>query len=96
MPFEWRTPIGYIVAWAAQFVGCLAIMLACISYYGFIYASCWFFISIAQYITTDLTAVQSVKIHNGNENGAEMRERFYDIIKIYSNAKELRCTFCSI
>lgn len=87
MPFDWRTPRGYLMAWLSQLAGGCATYSFCIPILSFIFVSCWLFVFIAADITEDLQA-----FNNGdkvaNENQIEKLKRFCDVVKIYTDAKQ--------
>lgn len=88
MPLDWRTPFGYLMAWIAQFAGLLVVVLATISLYSLIFASCWLFVTIADDITQELVAFNiDVRISDGTDHDELMRY-FCDIVQLYSDAKQ--------
>lgn len=88
-PFDWETPVGYFVAWQAQFFGMLCCMAIAISGFNIIFGSSWLFIVIAEDITNDVAKfnANTIKITK-NCDRAELMERFCYIIQNYSDAKE--------
>lgn len=88
MPIDWKTPFGYLMAWAVQFAGLLAVVLATISLYSLIFASCWLFVTITDDITQELVAFNiDVEISDGTDHDELMRY-FCDIVQLYSDAKQ--------
>lgn len=96
LPFDWRTPFGYLVAIAFEFVSIFGIFSnaapsACFA----IGASIWmnaFLTGIAQNVN-DLNAMNYNPKH---KNFKEMKKRFSDIIQDFSDVKEfsdLSCLF---
>lgn len=86
LPFDWRSPLGYPVAWLSQFVGgCVGYAIA-IPFLSLFFDSCWLFIFVAEDITHDLTAFNSDQAEN--EMLVERLKRFCDIVQLYSDAKQ--------
>lgn len=86
MPFDWKTPLGYPLAWIFQLAGGCSTFSMAILFVGFMVGSCWLFTFVADDITEDLKAFNSAEATN--ENRVEKLKRFYDIIEIYSDAKQ--------
>ena len=87
MPFDWKTPLGFPIAWFSQFATLVAVVPTSTQYFGFIYVSCGLFIYIAEDITKDLdTFNNTVEIPNADR--AELTKHFFGVIQLYSDAKE--------
>lgn len=81
------------MAWLAQCVGLAGIFANAVILFGIIFGSNWLFIVIAEEITEDLTAfnentVQTLKDKINAIDRVKLMERFLDIIKIHSDAKQ--------
>lgn len=88
-PFDWKTPLGYLVVWIAQCAGIASIVVISVGFYGFVLGSCWLFIVIAKDITKDVTAFNNaVRTLKNNRDHAKLMETLRDIIQIYSNVKQ--------
>lgn len=86
-PFDWKTPLGYSIAFLSQAAGSLTILVAYIQLVNLIVGSCWIFIVIAGDITKDATAFNK-EAHTSNGNRIEMVKRFRDLVQTYSDAKQ--------
>lgn len=85
-PFNWKTPLGYFVAFILQCAGALS--LAC-TYGHFIYlivASSWLFIVFANDITKDMVEFNKTAL-SSNGNRTELTGSIRDLMQIYSDAK---------
>lgn len=84
LPFEWKAPFGYLVAWFAQLAATVAIANFGIGFFNIVFASSWLFIVIAEDLTSDMNAfnntIESLR-------RTELMIRFYNIVKSYSVAK---------
>lgn len=88
LPFNWRTPIGYLIALAAE---CTAINSATFGFtpvISFFVGSGWFVIGIVKDITNDLGELNVRKAPN-NKRKKELKEKFCYILRFYSDAREL-------
>lgn len=86
-PFDWKTPFGYLVAFALQSSGCICISWVYAQFTSFLFGSCWFFIFVAKDITTDFDTFNAdVKSQDGNRQ--KLRENFCNLIEIFSDAKQ--------
>lgn len=93
LPFEWKTPFGYLLAWFNTFFGALTGILSAPPFYNSIFASSWLFVIIADDdLKEELAAFNNdVKTSKGSDR-AEIRQRFYSIIQSYWDAKEYELT----
>ena len=87
MPFDWKTPWGYPLAWIVQASGIYAEAMSSTPFVGSIIAFCWLFISTAKDIVSDLEVLNHVE--NSREGRIEAVRKFCDIIHVYTDAKEL-------
>lgn len=88
MPFDWRTPHGYLPAYLSQCVGGASAVLG-VQFLNFVFGSCWLFIFIAEDITKDLAAFNTItKTTTSDENRAEVIKHFCDIVQNYTDAKQ--------
>lgn len=94
-PFDWKAPIGYLVAWSCGFVGIAPIAFAFAPFFTYLLGSCCLFYSIADDITKDLAAfnidlslIKVAKKTSIAANRAELRNKFRAIVQIYADAKQ--------
>lgn len=86
LPFNWKTPIGYMIALASEWaIIHSAILTAAI--FVFFVGSAWLIICLIKDITNDLSElnITGTSLHSRRE----LRERFCYIIQFYSDAKQL-------
>lgn len=95
-PFDWKTPIGYLVAWFAQWAGACPVACIFIQFLNFVFGSCWLFIFIAEDIGQDVDAFNSIAKTASRENHAELTKRFRDIVQTYTDAKKYGCNFIQL
>lgn len=87
-PFNWRTPLRYLVAWLAQSAGLSVLASIIIHFLNLVFGSCWLFIFIVEDVTQDVVAFNiAAKAVVSNGNGTELTNRFCDTVQIYSDAK---------
>lgn len=85
-PFNWKTPLGYFIAWFLQVVGVSVSHFTATVLFNFFLGSCWLFFAMAEDITKDLVAFNNdVK---RNDNPEERIKLFCDIVQLYSDAKK--------
>lgn len=89
LPFDWRTPLGYIVAWSCQTAAGLSICAGVIVF-GLMFASSWIFVIIADDITQELATFNDdvKKPIKKLKDLVEIKQQFCDVIQIYADAKE--------
>lgn len=88
-PFDWKTPLGYFMAWLSEVIGCYAACVAIIPVLSLIFALSWLFVTIANHdLIQDLVAFNiDVKASNGKDHGELMRH-FCKIVQCHSDVKE--------
>lgn len=88
LPFDWKTPFGYLLAWLNQFLGASAGFLSITPLYSLIFASSWLFITLADDLRQELVTFNViVKISNGNDHD-EIVQRFFNVIRLYTDVRE--------
>lgn len=91
-PFDWKTPVGYLVAWFGESIGMIASVLALIPFLSYLFGTCMLLYFIANDITNDLTAFNSTVAIDTNPlnagNRAKFSRKFCAIVQICSDAKE--------
>lgn len=89
LPFNWRTPLGYLVAELSEMVSIVSIVHIFTPTMGFYVGSCWLFIIFVRDITKDL---QLLNVGSASErNYKKMSERFGHAIQLHSDLKQLVC-----
>lgn len=88
LPFDWRAPLSYLVAWFIQLAANFSLNLSVIPFFILMFASSWLFVAITDEITQELTAFNNnIKILAEKNHGKLIR-CLCDIIQLYSNAKQ--------
>lgn len=87
LPFNWRTPLGYLVALFAQFTGSFAVLFSALTVFSFLVGSCWLFYTISRDINQDLKCLKCKKSSDGNDRSLKIH--FYHIVQVYLDAKQL-------
>lgn len=86
LPFDWKTPLGYLVAWFLQFAGGWATYSVIIPIFSFMIGLCWLFTFVAEDITRDVMAfnanVAAIK------NSVKKMKQFCGIVQLYSDATQ--------
>lgn len=88
IPFDWKTPSRYLLAWLYQSVGILPIVCFVIQFVNFFIGSSWLFINMAEDITQDVVAFNSIDEPITDENRTEKTRQFGDMVQGYSDAKQ--------
>lgn len=88
LPFNWRTPLGYIITLAAEYTSINSAVFGFTPIISFFIGSGWFAIWIVKDITNDLSALK-VKKASSNKQKRELKEKFCYIVRFYSDAREL-------
>lgn len=90
-PYDWQTPLGYLVSWIAECAGIIAIMSTTTSFLGIIIGSNLLFIVISEDILNDAIAFNKrVEILRGKDrNRSELIvSRFRNIVQHYMDTKQ--------
>lgn len=96
-PFEWKSPMGYLVAWLCESAGITIVITSIVPFFSYLFGSCWLFLFVADDITKDLTAFNIDVITTERAfttrtldtlNCAELMNKFCATIRIYTHAKE--------
>ena len=87
LPFDWKTPFGYLLAISAQAAGYFCICSNAPPVIGYMIGSCWLFISFIEDITTEFLLLNSSEA-SSNQNDKEFKENFCNIIQLYSDVKQ--------
>lgn len=89
VPFDWRTPFGYLLLILIYEVGCFGICFSCATSISFIIGSPWLFVVIAKDITADLK-------HLDTNDQQQIHARLRNIIHHFSDLKELSRHFIDL
>lgn len=87
MPFDWKTPFGYLVAFIIETTGgyCISYTITC--YISFLLASCWMLMFNVNEIRYDLNSInESVK---NEDNPSKSIDRFKEFIDFHVKMKQL-------
>lgn len=76
------------MAWVAQCAGGTAIGSILIQFPNLLIGSCRLFTFIAEDITQDVAAFNTIANTASSVDCAELRKRFCDMVQIYSDAKQ--------
>lgn len=88
LPFDWKTPFGYLVAWLAQFAAHIALNTSVIPFFIQMFSTSWLFASIIDDLTNELVAFNNdIKTSRGKKH-EKLKQDFCKIIRLYSHAKE--------
>lgn len=85
-PFDWKTPLGYFLAWFVQSAGLVMSILLLNKLPNKFFGPCWLSIVMADDNTKDLAAFN--KDVEANANRLAWMKRFREIIQLYSEGKE--------
>lgn len=87
LPFNWKTPVGYLVAWIFQSIGFFYTLYQSPSWIGMYFGSCWLFVSFAKDIANDFPQLNATKAER--RSYCELKGRFCRIVQFHSDMKEL-------
>lgn len=86
LPFNWRTPWGYLAAWIIQSVGFLCTLMCIPGFSVMFFGSCWLFASIIKDLANDLPQLNTTK---ADRRQYELKARFCRTVQYHSNLKQL-------
>lgn len=87
-PFDWKTPLGYLMAWLVQSAMCATAGLTDIVFFNLIFGSCWLFIHMSEDTTMDLAAFNTDITSNRKKIRPQTMKSFCDIVQLYTDAKQ--------
>lgn len=85
MPFNVKTPSGYLIAFLDEFICDIAGTLTYVPLITFIFGSCWLITSFINDISNDLSSIEASNI--SSKTVADLKKAFRKIIDLYSNVK---------
>lgn len=88
VPFNWRTPFGYLLYVVFFFVGGFCISISATTTISFATGSFLLFISFVEDATNDLVRLNVDK--KSKSHGFEVKTRFHSAVHDYSDLKELK------
>lgn len=92
LPFNWRTPHGYLTAWFLQAIGLFCTVILVPGFNVLYFGSCWLFVSFVNDITNDLPQMNAIKSQRPNYN--KRNSRFCRRVQDYSDLKQLSEIYC--
>lgn len=87
-PFNWRTPLGYLIAFSGQSLGLFYIVQFYCAILCYFYEFCLFSTAFAEDIRREFIALTEAK-----KKSKEFQEKMTEIIDLHSQAKELSWIF---
>lgn len=86
-PFDWRTPIGYSVAFSIQYIWVLVVVCSATFHSIFLMESFLMLIALIRGVKEDLHTIDKIAETNGN--ASDTFNRLSQQIQFHSNAKQL-------
>lgn len=88
VPFDWKTPFGYLVAWIFEAVSIGGITIAITTTLCLVFASSCLFVAIAADDMSQNLTIFNIDLNRSQRHGhEELMERFCDIIRTFSSTK---------
>lgn len=94
MPFDWKTPFGYLIALLCETSAFYSTVLVCVPLICILVGPCILFMSMAKDITDELRLLDGI----GETNRCERRikERFCHVVQMFADVKQLISEFNQI
>lgn len=87
MPFNWKSPIGYVFATIFISVSSFSILLCLTLTLSFLIGNCWLFISFAKDISSDWMILDfGGRLYRRHP---KVKKRIYEIVQLHSDVKQL-------
>lgn len=86
-PFDWRNPIGYMIAFAIEYLSFFCVVRVAVCLTTFIPGTFWILISITDDLKCDFNTVNELAKSEGSR--LQITEKFYELISFQSDAKQL-------
>lgn len=87
LPFNWKTPLGYLIAQLAQTLAAYFTLVCLASVLCFLVGSCWLFITFIEDITQNLFVWNNDK--TANRNHEDRLKCYCNIIQSYVDVNQL-------
>lgn len=84
IPFEWKTPHGYLLAFIAQFVAFYYLVQVATFLLSFFSASGWTLIAIVDDINNELNTLDEMV--KSEQNGQQIKEKLFQFITLNVDA----------
>lgn len=88
LPFNWRTPFGYLVALTAQSLAAVSTLLCGTTAMSFGIGTCWLFINMAKDIISDFEQL-NVADYSKKTSPTKAMQHFCNIVQCYADLKQL-------
>lgn len=86
-PFDWKTPIGFLIAFTIEFAADIYTQIWLILNMGFFISLCWLSIAFSKDIANDLNFLNFGGASNHRQ--ARLIRRFCGTIQLYADARQL-------
>lgn len=86
-PFNEKTPLGFLYQSIIFGIGSFSVLIIALSGLSLLLGSCWLFISFAEDIQNDLSALNIRR--RSKQNSMLAKQHLRDIVKAFSDVKEL-------
>lgn len=87
-PFNWKTPAGYVIAFAIQFAADMCVQTWLVPTLSFFIALCWVSVAFAKDIASDVNILNVGG--TSEQRQSESIEHFCKIVQLYGDARQLR------
>lgn len=88
LPFDWKTPLGYLVAYFIVSVAAFCTFNCAYLFCCFLIGSCWLSVTMVTDITSDLDALNVSQITHDTRQ--KLTRCIINIVQFHSDAKQLR------
>lgn len=86
-PFEWSNLLGYLIAFAIEYLESILVHLSTLCFMSFIAGSFMMLISMTKDLKGDVTSIN--ELPNPKENRLELLKKISAFIQYHSDAKQL-------
>lgn len=88
LPFDWKTPFGYLLASTIQFASAYCLVMFAAFRLTLFIASCWTLMATADDIKGHLNSFDRI-IKSDENNKKKLKEKFHQFITLDVDAKQL-------
>lgn len=94
IPFDWKTPFGYLAVWIFMYASLLSATFCITPILCLSFGSAWLVQSFANAITSDLNEFNDLIEKSNKHHCNSLNKHFCTIIQDFSELKKLRADFC--
>lgn len=91
LPFDWKHPISYLVAFIIVFVCAFCILMICLSILTYAVSACCMLLAFIKDLKQEVNSINV--IGKGESSHFKLKEKIFEIVEFHATVKELSFNF---